>query len=167
MTDGKACTGNKKRRSISLSAVTLTVAAVIAAASVAACAVIFAVVYGSAMKSNAINDSTRTVKQTAETMAELLSRREEKLRRIAAGINDQQDMAGIIKVVDSAARLDGDISAVMVYDRSGKLLACGADGKTFKTGAVSDKSYESAVSLKDGAVFGRPHTETLLRPSRR
>ena len=34
MTDGKACTGNKKRRSISLSAVTLTVAAVIAAASV-------------------------------------------------------------------------------------------------------------------------------------
>ena len=75
MTDGKACTGNKKRRSISLSAVTLTVAAVIAAASVAACAVIFAVVYGSAMKSNAINDSTRTVKQTAETMAELLSRR--------------------------------------------------------------------------------------------
>lgn len=162
MTDGKACTGNKKRRSISLSAVTLTVAAVIAAASVAACAVIFAVVYGSAMKSNAINDSTRTVKQTAETMAELLSRREEKLRRIAADINDQQDMAGIITVVDSAARLDGDISAVMVYDRSGKLLACGADGKTFKTGAVSDKSYESAVSLKDGAVFGRPHTETLF-----
>lgn len=162
MTDGKACTGNKKRRSISLSAVTLTVAAVIAAASVAACAVIFAVVYGSAMKSNAINDSTRTVKQTAETMAELLSRREEKLRRIAAGINDQQDMAGIITVVDSAARLDSDISAVMVYDRSGKLLACGADGKTFKTGAVSDKSYESAVSLKDGAVFSRPHTETLF-----
>lgn len=149
-------------RSISLSSVTLAAAAVIAAAAVTACAVIFAVVYGSVMKRNAIADSTRSVKQTAETIAELLSRREEKLGRIASNISEQSDISRIAAIIDVAARLDSDISAVMVYDKSGQLLACGTDGKTLKSGMVSDESYESAVSLKDGAVFGRPHPETLF-----
>lgn len=153
----------RRKFSLSLSALgilSITVACVVA---VSVCIVIFSSVYSAALIKDAKLSSEQAVGQIALAVDNNLDSMRQKLEFIEETVAECLNAESFNNNISVITRMQKDIYAVTVYDVNGKIIAATNGETPLKQHIYKDLSFDKAVfEAADGFSLSSPHVQTAF-----
>ena len=151
----------KKMRLATLTAVAIiiTVAAVVAVSIIP-----FVSIYSSTVESDAGMALEQSARQTTMALGTLIDGMEGRLLNICREVRKSEDITDLDDRLSVAARLEGSIEAICVYDMEGNTLSVGGSGHELKDQSSINLSYDGELfGSAENFAISLPHVQTLFR----
>ena len=151
----------KKMRLATLTAVAIiiTVAAVVAVSIIP-----FVSIYSSTVESDAGMALEQSARQTTMALGNLIDGMEGRLLNICREVRKSEDITDLDDRLSVAARLEGSIEAICVYDMEGNTLSVGGSGHELKDQSSINLSYDGELfGSAENFAISLPHVQTLFR----
>ena len=153
----------RRRFSVSLSALSILAITAAAVAAVSVCIAIFATVYSDALLRETKLTAEQTVQQTAISVNNYLDSMREKLSFISGTVAECASVSDFNDEISVITRLQKDIYATTVYDGEGNIISCTGGDKKLKATVYQNLSFDKELfgNAKD-FTLSSPHVQTLF-----
>ena len=153
----------RRRFSVSLSALSIIAITAAPAAAVSVCIAIFATVYSEALLRETKLGAEQTVQQTALSVNNYLDSMRDKLSFISSAVSESTSADELEDEISVITRMQKDIYAVSVYDGEGNIISCTGGDKELKATVYQNLSFDKELfgNAEDFALSS-PHVQTMF-----
>lgn len=123
----------------------------------------FVVVYKNDLQTTVSMNSQQVVFQTRNTLDIYISDMKVKLQMIMKELDQCQDEKEINEFINSMARTENDIAAILLFSSNGELLNYGVVDETLKENLQNNLSFDKKrFEEKEGIFISTPHVQNLF-----
>lgn len=153
----------RRRFSVSLSALSILSITAASVAAVSVCIAIFATVYSKALLRETKVGAQQTVEQTTLAINNYLDSMRDKLSFISNTVSECASASEFNDEISVITRMQKDIYAATVYDVNGNIISCTGGDKKLKDTIYKNLSFDDAMfSNTEGFALSSPHVQTLF-----